>query len=165
MITNPSISPAILLLSSHGCLDVCENTATGHKSLHTTVPFKPGDCISNFSAGAILRNPTYLTVQTGDYKHITLQPEYLQYINHSCNPNVFFDTTSFELVCLKALQPGDELTFFYPSTEWDMVQPFNCFCESSNCLRYIQGAAHINQEVLAQYFLTDFIKSKIKNRL
>jgi SET domain len=164
MITNPSISPSRLHISSHGCLDVCENTATGHKSMHTTASFQPGDVISKFSAGAILRTPTYLTVQTGDDTHITLQPEYLQYINHGCNPNVFFDTTSFLLVCLRPLEPGDELTFFYPSTEWNMVQPFSCFCESSNCLRHIQGASYLSNETLSKYRLTDFIKGKLKNR-
>jgi SET domain len=164
MITNPSFSPSTLLLSSHGCLDVCENTATGHKSMHTTEAFMPGDIISKFWAGSIQRTPTYLTVQVGDDEHITLQPEYLQYINHSCNPNVFFDTTSMLLVCLRPLVPGDELTFFYPSTEWSMVQPFGCFCESSNCLRHIQGAAHLSNEILSKYRLTDFIKGKIKNR-
>jgi hypothetical protein len=163
MITNPSIRPSILLVSSHGCLDVCDNTVTGHKSLHTTSPFQPGDIISKFSAGSIQHTPTYLTVQTGHSEHITLQPEYLQYINHSCSPNVFFDTTSFLLVCLKPLEPGDELTFFYPSTEWSMVQPFHCFCESANCLRNIQGAAHISKEVISRYRLTDFIKEKLKN--
>jgi hypothetical protein len=38
------------------------------------------------------------------------------------------------------------MTFFYPSTEWDMAQPFTC-CGSSNCW-VVKGAAHIRPEIL-----------------
>src|SRR5688500_15234778 len=110
MITNSS-----LLLSENTIVRVEENKSTGQKSLFVNTNFHPGDIISQFSAGKTLRNPTYLTVQIGTKKHITLVPEFLQYINHSCEPTAFFDTTRMELICLVALQPGDEITFFYPS--------------------------------------------------
>lgn len=29
----------------------------------------------------------------------------------------------------EGLKEGDELTFFYPSTEWSMAQPFDCLCK------------------------------------
>lgn len=164
MITNPSLSTATLVLSSHGYLDVCENKATGHKSLHTTLAFKPTSIISSFAASAIVHHPTYLTVQVADGEHITLHPEYLQFINHSCNPNVFFDTSRMLLVALQPLMPGDELTFFYPSTEWNMVQPFHCFCEAPHCLQYIQGAAHLTHTELAGYRLTAFIQEKLSSK-
>jgi len=115
----------------------------------------------SFSAGKTLSQPTYLTVQVTETEHITLNPVFLQYINHSCAPNVFFDTYSFELIALKAIEPGDELTFFYPSTEWNMVQPFACTCGSKDCLQTISGAANINRQTLTQYKLTRFIQSML----
>jgi len=66
-----------------------------------------------------------------------------------------------ELICLKSLKPGDELTFFYPSTEWEMVQPFSCQCGNPDCLQVIMGAAHLSTETLEKYRLTDFIKNKL----
>jgi hypothetical protein len=69
-----------------------------------------------------------------------------------------------QLVCLAEVNTGDEFTFFYPSTEWEMVQPFTCYCGAANCLNTIEGAAHIKDNVLEQYRLTDFIKRKLKNR-
>jgi hypothetical protein len=42
------------------------------------------------------------------------------------------------------LRIGEELTFFYPSTEWDMDQGFSCFCGSKACLGYISGAKHMD---------------------
>jgi hypothetical protein len=97
-------------------------------------------------------------------KHITLQPEFLQYINHSCAPNVFFDTTAMQLVALKEIREGEEMTFFYPSTEWEMIQPFNCYCGSHNCLGQIQGAAFLPKNAWKQYRLTDFIQRQLAKR-
>lgn len=160
MTTTTVTSPLFEVVSRHGFSDVLLNTGTGQKSLHASVAFKPGEVISEFHAGVTQSFATYLTVQTGPGTHITLQPEFLQYINHSCSPNVFFDTTQLQLVALKPLAPGDELTFFYPSTEWDMSQPFVCNCQNANCLQLINGAAHLDKSTLLQYRLTDFIKQQ-----
>jgi hypothetical protein len=162
MNTNPTQTLTFEVISRHAFGDVLLNTSTNQKCLCATRDVKPGEILSRFHAGVTQSYATYLTVQTGIDTHITLQPEFLQYINHSCDPNVFFDTTSMELVCLKPLKPGDELTFFYPSTEWDMAQPFVCNCHSSNCLQLINGASHLSAETLSRYRLTDFIKQQVK---
>ena len=123
MSTNTITSPAKNVISNHQFATVLQENSSQQKSLHATVSFSPGDVICAFNAGITQSTPTYLTVQTGVGRHITLMPEFLQYINHSCAPNVFFDTALMQLICLQPLQPGDEMTFFYPSTEWEMTQP------------------------------------------
>lgn len=40
-------------------------------------------------------------------------------LKHSCNPNVFFDSTYLELWTLRPIAPGDPLTMDYASTEED----------------------------------------------
>ncbi|GAC1448821.1 MAG: hypothetical protein NVSMB7_10600 [Chitinophagaceae bacterium] len=164
MITKSALSQTLRLVSNNGFAEVWKNETNGQQSLHATTSFSPGNVICAFHAGTTSAKVTYLTVQIDDDKHITLQPEFLQYINHSCSPTVFFDTTLMQLVCLAEINTGDEFTFFYPSTEWEMVQPFTCYCGSTNCLNTIEGAAHIKEDVLQQYRLTDFIKRKLKNR-
>ncbi|MEP6673527.1 MAG: SET domain-containing protein-lysine N-methyltransferase [Ferruginibacter sp.] len=158
MITTAPLS----LVSNHVFAEVWKNATTGQQSLHATRQFHPGDIICSFGSSAILEKPTYLTVQTAVDKHILLEPEFLQYINHSCNPNVFFNTTSMELICLNAVQPDEEFTFFYPSTEWKMDQPFECYCGSRNCLQQISGAAHLPKHILNEYRFTDFIEGKLQ---
>jgi len=118
----------------------------------------PGDILAEFRGAAILKKPTYLTVQIGEDEHIHLKPEFLQYINHSCEPNVLFNTTTMQLECLQPINIGDELCFFYPATEWDMAQPFECLCGTKGCVKQIQGASHLSKETLAKYKLTDFIQ-------
>jgi SET domain len=162
----PSITaPSAEVISKHIFADVLLNNETNQKALFAAVAFQPGDVITKFGADKIQKYATYLTVQTATNRHITLKPEFLQYINHSCTPNAFFDTTSMELVCLQPIQPGDEFTFFYPSTEWEMAQPFVCNCGTSACIQLINGASHLSVETLSKYKLTDFIRQQVRQKL
>ena len=152
------------IVFSEDIAEVRQAADSGAKSLHAKQSFNPGDVLSTFYPEAILSSATYLTIQLEEKEHISLLPEYLRYTNHSCSPNIFFDTTSLEVICLRPVQPGEEMTFFYPSSEWDMAQPFDCCCGSSECLGTIQGARHLADDVLKKYRLTDFIQQKLKAR-
>ncbi|ERT00168.1 hypothetical protein HMPREF1624_03537 [Sporothrix schenckii ATCC 58251] len=100
---------------------------------------------------------TYATVQVGRNQHINLNSDLL-YINHSCEPSLLFDTSSRNIwVGPKGLKAGDELTFFYPSTEWDMAQPFTCFCGTPSCRGRISGARSMTQDQLAGLWLNGHI--------
>ncbi len=140
------------------------NPANGQRQLHALTSFPEGEVISEFGARETLDLPSYLTVQVGTHTHILLAPEDLQYCNHSCAPNVFFDTTAMQVVALRHIMSGEELTFFYPSTEWMMAQPFQCFCGNQNCLGLIEGAAFISKTILNKYRLTDFVLQQLQLR-
>ncbi len=150
-------------LIHYGFATLCENIITKEKSLHATVAYNKGDVFATFEALEIMQYPNKYTVQVNEDIHIILYPEFLQYINHSCHPNIFFDTEKMELSSLREIAPGDEFTFFYPSTEWAMAEPFNCFCDASNCLHEIQGASFLPQETIPNYKFTDFIMQKLNN--
>ena len=144
-------------------LNVTDNLAlffspvSGHHSLRAVTPLAPNAVLHTFGAREYVQRPTYLSVQVADDKHIHLAPEFLQYINHSCAPNTFFDTAKGAVVALRHIAPNEEITFFYPSTEWTMTQPFTCFCRTLNCLGQIQGAAHLNRQALRQYRFAEHI--------
>lgn len=160
--TNPSSS--FTIISNHHFAEVRQDNASLAKSLYSTMHFLSGDVLTAFGAAAILKTPTYLTVQTGIEEHIHLKPEFLKFINHSCDPNVFFDTSAMQLIALREIEPGDEFTFFYPSTEWSMAQPFECLCGSSKCLKYISGAATMDRNLLKNYKLTKFIEQMLSTK-
>ncbi len=157
-------SSAYTIISNHEFAEVRRKTSNDQNALFVLRSYQPGELISDFSAGTIGTEPTYLTVQVDVDKHITLQPEFLQYINHSCDPNVFFDTTNMQLIALKELQPEEELTFFYPSTEWKMTQSFNCYCGSHKCLNQIKGASFLSKAVQESYRFTDFIQLQLAKK-
>lgn len=148
------------VISQHDFAEVREFISSGQKALFSLQTFFAGEILVNFSAADIHTTPNYLTVQIGDDQHIILYPTFIQYINHSCAPNCFFDTTAMQLVALTSIEAGAELTFFYPSTEWEMQQPFLCNCGNTSCLREIRGAAHLTTTQVAKYRLTDFIMKK-----
>ena len=156
--------PSYRIVSDHGFAEVRQHLFNNQNALFALQSFQSGEMIAEFYAGTIAAEPTYLTVQVDVGKHITLQPEFLQYINHSCEPNVFFNTSTMQLVALRPIQQEEELTFFYPSTEWEMTQPFSCYCGSSNCLRQIRGAAYLPKNIWKQYRLTDFIQQQLAKR-
>jgi SET domain len=164
MIPLPLVIPEEQKMEKVDFARVFRNPATGHRSLHAAAFFDVGDMICSFSASSIVETPSYLTLQIGLKKHIALSPDCLQFTNHSCDPNAFFDTDKMELIALQSIQPDDEIVFFYPSTEWQMAEPFQCNCRSANCLGTITGASKLTKEQLKPYKLTSFIQLQIQNR-
>ena len=82
-------------------------------------------------------------------------------MNHSCAPNAILDTAKMEVCAASRIEAGTPVTFFYPSTEWDMAQPFECFCSSKDCLGLVSGAKDIPRPILSKYFLNQHIKQAL----
>jgi hypothetical protein len=159
-------STDFITISKHENCEVRQNKENKQNGLFANRAFKIGDSIVAFNSSKIVDTPNYLTVQLSENKHIHLLPEYLQYVNHSCEPNVLFNTTTMQLECVSDIEVGDELCFFYPATEWRMAQQFVCNCGKPNCVGFVQGAADTPIEVLFTYKLTDFIRQMaVKNNI
>jgi SET domain-containing protein len=144
--------------------DVAEkrtDAITRHRALYSRRNFKPGELIIDFTWSSLSPQPTYLTIQISDNEHGELEPAYLDCINHSCDPNCFFDTERKKLIALKELEEGTELSFFYPSSEWDMDRPFQCLCKSSNCIGTIRGAKHLPEKLIPEYRFTQYIRQRL----
>lgn len=156
------IETKLKLISRHGICDVIFNEKTLQHALYAARDISKDEVISEFSAREILTEPNFLTIQINHNKHILLQPDFLQYTNHSCEPNVFFDVIHMQQVALRDIKAGEELSFFYPSTEWEMAQPFHCNCGSNKCLKIIRGAANVHPAILNEYRIGDFILSQKK---
>ncbi|MEG4804021.1 SET domain-containing protein-lysine N-methyltransferase [Microcoleus sp. ARI1-B5] len=141
--------------------EIWECKQTGAKSLHSRIEILPGDVIAQIGIEGYVEKPNYLSVQIDDTKHILLVPNFLQYINHSCDPNVFFDTMNMVVTCLRKIDMDEAITFFYPSTEWSMEQGFDCLCGSEKCLEKIQGASYLSKDILKKYRLAEHISKKL----
>ncbi|PHH75660.1 hypothetical protein CDD82_4360 [Ophiocordyceps australis] len=111
-----------------------------------------------FPPCTVSEQATYATVQMGKNSHLDLNSD-LIYINHSCEPSLIFDMSNMAIfVGPRGLKPGDELTFFYPSTEWRMKQPFDCNCGSPNCRGVIKGASAMSDEQLEGVWINGHIR-------
>ncbi|PYI11454.1 hypothetical protein BO78DRAFT_393395 [Aspergillus sclerotiicarbonarius CBS 121057] len=139
------------------------------------LPFASGAySLVSLPAGSLLTKITtatpskkaYTSVQTGRDSHIELNSD-LVYCNHSCDPTINFDMEKMEIrvVDNRDLKAGDPLTFFYPSTEWEMDQPFECTCGSGEkCKGWIYGAKNLGPEVLGEYWLNRHIGEIVGER-
>lgn len=137
--------------------------SANYKSLFATQALIAETIIAKVDYEKKLQQPDRYSVQINETEHIILSPTYLQYLNHSCTPNVFFDTTDMVLRALRDIKAGEELRFFYPSTEWKMTEAFECICGSPACLGQIQGAAYLTYDSLNKYRLSQYILNKFKN--
>jgi SET domain len=133
----------------------------GSRSLLAQKSFRVHDVISPFHWTSVQENPSRMTVQISEKQHVELLPHALECVNHSCEPNAFFDTERKQLVCIKPITYGEEITFFYPSAEWDMGAPFDCHCGSVHCVGRVAGAKYLSATQRTQYQFTEFIQQKI----
>lgn len=138
--------------------------ADGSHALHSRVAFRPGQIIVRFRVTAFVSHPTRHSIQIDSRRHGLVEPEALRFMNHSCEPNVVIATNDMSIRAIRPLETGDEITYFYPSTEWFMAEPFRCRCGSARCLSEITGAAQLPDGVLAGYYFADHIEALLRER-
>lgn len=129
--------------------------------------FPKGSKITDIIGHSIREDVTLYSVGIGNNKNIELN-SILIFMCHSCDPSVRVDVDNMCLFAIKDIKPGDELTFFYPSTEWEMSRPFDCWCKAENkCLGKIRGAKYIPEELLIKngWVLNKHIHSQISSAM
>lgn len=133
--------------------------------LVSLVDREPGTLLAKIEGTVPTGTRAYTSVQISENKDIELNSD-LVYSNHSCDPSVIFDMTKFEVRVgsKRPLRKGDDVTFFYPSSEWDMQQPFECSCGSEKCLGVVRGAKYLDDTVLKDYWLNQHIERLLKKR-
>ena len=131
--------------------------------LVTARPVRAGEVVARIRSFRVTDAPTRHSIQTGPDSHIDDLGD-LRYLNHSCAPSVLVDTERLEVVAARDLAAGDELTFFYPSTEWEMAQPFACQCGAPECLGTVSGARDLMPDALERYALNPHIKALLGAR-
>ncbi|ODQ52315.1 galactose-proton symport [Saitoella complicata NRRL Y-17804] len=118
--------------------------------------FKKGDVIASLE-GLTPGPKRYTSVQVSRDSHIELNSD-LVYMNHSCAPTAIVDIKNRVVRAVEDIPTGSPITFFYPSTEWDMDQPFDCNCHAKRCLGEIRGARYIPKEKAQAYWFNEHIE-------
>ncbi len=90
-------------------------------------------------------------------------------LNHSCNPNCYIDFTNMKqpvLVAIRNIEKGEELSFNYNATDYDLLDPrcecpFTCKCNAPNCLGEIKGYKYLTPEQKREIspYLAPFLKA------
>ncbi len=106
--------------------------------------FEPGERVM-FVEGDISDVPSRYSIQIGTDLHIHPRTPHTSwmYLNHSCVPNLAYDGPSAFMVAIELIHPGDQLTFNYLTTEWEMAEVFDCACGYAGCFGRIAGYGHL----------------------
>jgi hypothetical protein len=127
-----------------------------YRSLTTRQAYRAGDIICPIPTESLYGKPNQYTVQIGVDQHTEVKE--LASMNHSCDPSTILDTTRMLVFAARDLGLDDELTFFYPSTEWEMSSPFICLCGAPNCIHVVAGARFLPLSTLENHFLNHHIR-------
>lgn len=111
-------------------------------------------------------------LQVRGSKYIDLYEPYV-YINHSCDPNATIVGFN-ELIAVKNIKAGQEITFDYSLTEWSDDKSWRgynewfieCKCKSLLCRKRIGEfrflSKHIQEKCIKQRYVQDYIVRKYK---
>lgn len=121
----------------------------GQRAVVAERTFSSGEAILPLR-GVVVPQPNRYTIQLGAAEHLDgsePDPERAaaafpwRFLNHRCDPNAA--VRGRELVALRPIAPGDEVTFDYSTTEFDMAEPFDCRCGVPACLGRVRGYLHL----------------------
>jgi hypothetical protein len=125
----------------------------GYKGVFAKETLEEGTVIS--LAGVVSAAPSRHSLQLDRERHLVLpdaadgadRPDHFwKYLNHSCRPNGCIDTRGPSFRALRMIAPGEECTFNYLTTEYEMAEPFECLCGSPDCFGTIGGYARLGAE-------------------
>lgn len=115
------------------------------------VRFRAGDEIL-VVRGRIAPAPSRFSVQIGVAEHVVPEDETglsvvathypWRFLNHSCAPTAALRGRRLLASC--EIAAGDEVTFDYETTEWEMAAPFACGCGQPECRGRIAGYRHLD---------------------
>jgi len=130
----------------------------GYKGLFASKDLLAGSVIFHLK-GCVSRRPNKYSIQLSRDKHLDFPPrrnpnddlDYAwQYLNHSCEPNGYLNAAEYCFRAARNISKGEEITFNYLATEYELASPFRCGCRSVNCFGLIRGNKFLTAEQVAE---------------
>ncbi len=125
--------------------------------------FAVGEPVLQCSEHEIQDTRTWRTIQIDVGRH--LKNEFLAYADHSCEPNTLFDIDTLALKAIREIEAGDLVRFFYPGSEVELAQPFDCNCRTDSCLGLVKGGFYLTPEqmrwAIERGYCTRFMQAEL----
>lgn len=125
--------------------------------------------ISLAQSGIILPNANAgnKAIQIDDDLYLDPKRHVWGFLNHSCEPNTVFDSEKFQIFAIRDITVGEEITYHYCTTEFDLLaknEHFSCLCGSKNCIGTVFGFKHLSQELKVKLkpYLANYLKKKLE---
>jgi SET domain-containing protein len=101
--------------------------------------------------GRKIPRPTRYSIQVGASLHLdptggatddeVFEIYFWRFMNHGCDPNT--RVLGRDVIASRDIAPGEEATFNYNTTEYDLAESFACRCGSPRCGGTIGGFKHL----------------------
>ncbi|MBX9691479.1 MAG: SET domain-containing protein [Cyanobacteria bacterium] len=152
-------------------------------ALYTTRRRREGEIVFQFQGYTRhIKNATPLGLQVEENLFLESDRDdpnrFDEFTNHSCDPNgyAYFNAGKTFFVATRDIEPGEELTFNYNTTEWDMFEQeevmkercvFQCFCGAKLCAGMIMGYKYLSleQRLKWQPYLSPYLARKLRCEL
>lgn len=129
--------------------------SSGYAGVFASARFRKGDVLLPI-VGEMQSRPSRYSLQVAAQAHVApafngARPAHGErgvwyFLNHRCTPNTCVDVEALVVVAQETIECGEELTFNYNATEWDMATPFQCCCGALNCYGHVRGFKHLTAE-------------------
>ena len=162
----PSDNATIFVAAVHSL--ICVARMNGEYGVFARESIRAGQTLFRIE-GEYKREPSRYSVQVGWRIHIDsdgnksleelLDRRPWRFTNHSCDANTMVRRQ--EVVAIRMISAGEEVTLNYNATEYQMAFPFTCRCGSLSCVGRISGfryLSHSEQERLRP-FLNDYLQN------
>lgn len=139
------------------------------KGLVSKKKISEGKMVLRFEKGITLRpnkTASATAIQIDEDVFLDSKPTQIRdFLNHSCDANTRIDFDAMGCIAIKEIKKGDEITFNYNTTEFDLKyknEAFECNCKAENCVGEIGGFKHLTKKQKNQLapFFTSFILRK-----
>lgn|SRR3989344_1183144 len=109
-------------------------------------------------------------VQLDDDLFLEAEGKIDDYLNHSCDPTCRIDVEKMELIATRDIKKGEEITFNYNTTEYDMIRngdAFECKCMSKNCAGKVRGFKYLNlsDKKMLKDIISPFLRKKLDEEI
>ena len=137
----------------------------GKWGLFALEPIRRDATIIDLRDEELLSTPTRRSVQIDEGHHVIGREETIGYLNHSCEPNTWIDVLEMCVRALRDIEEGEELTFNYLATEYEMYNSFHCDCGSARCFGTIRGFKYLTheQQLALKSYLAPYLKAKLNH--
>jgi hypothetical protein len=107
---------------------------------------------------------TSMQIDEGVHQECTNPEAVENFLNHSCEPNGYIDFQNLSFRALRQIKKGEEVTFNYLTTEWDLANKFDCKCGSKKCYGKIKGFRYLTrkQQKELEPLLSPFLRKKLR---
>ena len=135
----------------------------GQKGVFAKENIAPDEVLITYD-GPVIDHPTRFSIQIDENKHIEGTEDSNAFLNHSCSPNAYVDWNRLCLRALRAIEPGEEITCNYLTTDYDLHEKFHCRCGCVDCYGEITGYKYLTpeQQTKLDPFVAPFMKRRTK---